>query len=120
MFSIETLLILIPGLPLAACLTTALLGAKVLRERSHLPVVAGIAGSCVCSLMLLFAVMNLADSAGPRSAGPQSAGPQSAGPQSAGSQSVGVERIYTLWNWADLPDAYQIGSGVSRPFQIAV
>jgi NADH-quinone oxidoreductase subunit L len=101
MFSIATLLILIPGLPLTACLVTALLGAKVLRERSHIPAVTGIVGSCVCSLLLLLAVINLAGS--------------------AESQSVGVERVYTLWNWADVTDAYQMGSaGVERPFHITI
>ena len=37
MFDIPTLLILIPALPLAATLSTALLGPRVLRERSHVP-----------------------------------------------------------------------------------
>ncbi|HVA48173.1 MAG TPA: NADH-quinone oxidoreductase subunit L [Pirellulales bacterium] len=90
MFSIETLLILIPGLPLAACLITALAGAKLLRERSHWPIIAALVGSFVCSLILLFAVNNLS--------------------AAAGDDAVGVERIYPLWTWADLPGAYQLGT----------
>ena len=42
MFDIRTLLILIPALPLAATLLTAVLGKHVLRTRSHLPVVLAI------------------------------------------------------------------------------
>ena len=101
MFSIETLLILIPGLPLAACLITALAGAKLLRERSHWPTIAALVGSFLCSLLLLVAVNNLAAKA----------------PEDA----VGVEQVYRLWNWADLPDAYQLGSGgPERAFNIDV
>jgi NADH-quinone oxidoreductase subunit L len=101
MFDIETLLILIPGLPLAACLITAFFGATVLRERSHLPVVAAIAGSFVCSLLLLFAVHRMAGS--------------------TDSETIGIEQVYTLWNWADVPDAYQMGAGgANRAFNIDV
>ena len=99
MLDIKTLLILIPGLPLAACLITALLGAKVLRERSHLPVVASILGSFVCSLLLLLAVTKMTGA--------------------ADSQSIGVERVCTLWNWADVTEAYQ-PRGASRDFKIDV
>ena len=56
MFDIRTLLILIPALPLAATLLTAVLGKHVLRTRSHLPVVLAIAASCAASVLLVFAV----------------------------------------------------------------
>ena len=56
MFDIKTLLILIPALPLAATLLTAALGKRVLRGRSHLPVVAAIALSFVASMFLVFRV----------------------------------------------------------------
>ena len=56
MFDIKTLLILIPALPLAATLLTAALGQRVLRGRSHLPVVAAIALSFVASILLVFQV----------------------------------------------------------------
>ena len=42
MFDIKTLLILIPALPLAATLLTAVLGKRVLRGRSHWPTVAAL------------------------------------------------------------------------------
>ena len=56
MFDIKTLLILIPGLPLAAALLTAVLGPRVLRARSHLPTVAALALSFVASMLLIFRV----------------------------------------------------------------
>jgi NADH-quinone oxidoreductase subunit L len=101
MFSINTLLILIPGLPLAACLAIALLGAKVLRERSHWPIVVALVGSFLCSLMLLGAVNNLGGE--------------------MRDNGVGVEHVHTLWTWADFTDAYQLGSGgPQRSFDIGV
>ena len=101
MFSIDTLLILIPGLPLAACLTTALLGARVLRERSHWPIVVALVGSFLSSLMLLAAVNKLGGE--------------------MGEGAVGVEHVRTLWTWADFADAYQLGlGGPERSFDIGV
>ncbi|HVX13192.1 MAG TPA: NADH-quinone oxidoreductase subunit L [Pirellulales bacterium] len=101
MSDIETLLILIPGLPLAACLITALFGASLLRERSHWPVVAAVVGSFICSLFLLSAVSQLGGE--------------------GGDGGVGIERVYTLWNWVDLKDAYQLGAnGPQRAFDISV
>ena len=101
MYNIETLLILIPGLPLAACLITALLGAKVLRERSHWPILAALVGSFVCSVLLLISVNKLGGG--------------------AGDEAIGIERVYTLWNWADFADAYQMGaSGPIRAFNVDV
>lgn len=100
MSNLETLMVLVPVLPLAACLITALLGAAVLKERAHWPVIAGIVGAFVCSLFLLFDVLDMAR--------------EQSGP------SVGVEHVVTLWTWADVSDAYQPDGGVSRPFDIAV
>ena len=56
MFDIKTLLILIPALPLAATLLTAALGKRVLRGRSHLPVVTALLLSFVASILLVFQV----------------------------------------------------------------
>ncbi len=42
MFNVKTLLVLIPALPLAAAVLTAILGKRVLRERSHWPTVAAL------------------------------------------------------------------------------
>ena len=58
---LSTLLILIPALPLAATLLTAALGKRVLRRRSHLPVVLAIAASCAASVLLVFAVRSGAE-----------------------------------------------------------
>jgi NADH-quinone oxidoreductase subunit L len=74
----ETLLVLIPGLPLTGALVVAALG-RMMGARSHLPVVLGLAASFVCSLLLLLDVR--AD----RSRG---------------------EHIVTLWTWAAVGDAY--------------
>ena len=51
---IPQLLITIPALPLAAAVIVAVLGKRHLREHSHLPVVAALAGSCVASIALDF------------------------------------------------------------------
>ncbi len=56
MFDIKTLLILIPALPLAATLLTAVLGKRVLRQRSHIPTVTAVAMSFVASMLLVFQV----------------------------------------------------------------
>ena len=64
MFDVKTLLILIPALPLAAALATAALGPRVLRGRSHLPVVAALALSFVASILLVFQVQGQIDQPG--------------------------------------------------------
>ena len=53
---IPNLLIAIPALPLAAAAVVAVLGKRVLREQSHWPVVLALAGSCLASVLLIFAV----------------------------------------------------------------
>ncbi len=52
----NTLLILIPALPLAATLLTAALGPRILRERSHIPVVTALLLSFAASIALVFQV----------------------------------------------------------------
>jgi NADH-quinone oxidoreductase subunit L len=52
------LLWLIPMLPLAASVLTALLGPRHLRERSHWPCVLAAGASCVLSFLVLFAVLD--------------------------------------------------------------
>jgi NADH-quinone oxidoreductase subunit L len=89
MFEIKTLLILIPALPLAACLVTAALGPKLLREQSHWPTILGLIGSAVLSLLLVREVQYNARTLGPGSA----------------AQPIGFEQVYTLWTWADIADA---------------
>ena len=53
---IPNLLIAIPALPLVAAAVVAVLGKRVLREQSHWPVVLALAGSCLASVLLIFAV----------------------------------------------------------------
>ncbi len=79
MFDLATLLVIIPGLPLAACLATAVCGRRWLRERSHLPTVLAALLSFACSLLLVWQV------------------------QSRASQSRGeaaFEYVHVLWTWA--------------------
>ncbi len=53
---IPQLLIAIPALPLLAAVIVAVLGKQVLREQSHWPVALALAGSCLASVLLIFAV----------------------------------------------------------------
>jgi NADH-quinone oxidoreductase subunit L len=80
--SISQLLPLIPALPLAAAILTAVLGPRVLRERSHWPTVIAIVLSCAASLLLLYQVN------------------QEAG-QGRGDK-IGYETIVTPFAWADV------------------
>jgi NADH-quinone oxidoreductase subunit L len=88
MFDIPTLLILIPGLPLASALATAILGKRWLRQRSHIPAVTAIALAFAASLLLLFQVQRAVEQTPAGALAP-----------------VGVERVVTLWRWASIDDA---------------
>ena len=57
MSDIRAYLWLVPALPLLASAVIAAFGPRLLRQHSHWPCIAAIAGSCVCSLMLLFALL---------------------------------------------------------------
>ena len=85
----KTLLVLIPALPLASAVITAVLGPKVLRGQSHLPtVVALVISFCLAGKLLLdvnYASSQL-DGSGPTTA-------------------VGWEETVTLWTWADVTGA---------------
>jgi NADH-quinone oxidoreductase subunit L len=86
---ISLLLILVPALPLAASVVTAVLGAKVLRQYSYLPVVVAIAASFVCSLIL---VRDIQDAQAPK--------------YLVEPVDSGYEHTVTLWRWASVSDAY--------------
>lgn len=108
MDSITRYLLLIPALPLASAILTAVLGPRLLKGRSHLLTIGAFAASFVCSLFLLQLV---------RVAHSQIGSPASGG----------FERVVTVWTWADLPDAYQLSQSPanppdhgSRPFRIDV
>ncbi len=95
---IRTLLILIPALPLAASLTTALLGPRLLRTRSHLPAVAAIALSFLASVLLVFQVQRAIDQ-------PAAPAAEHRAGQGRAAQPIGFERVYTLWSWAQVDQA---------------
>src|SRR5262249_18340355 len=88
---IDTLLVLIPALPLAAFLLLAFFG-RWFGVRAHWPVVLAFASSFVLSVPLLLSVQDEANKSASAS-------------QPA---SVGFEHICTLWTWADVEDAYAI------------
>lgn len=79
MFDLATLLVIIPGLPLAACLATAVCGRRWLRERSHWPTVLATLLSFTCSMLLVWQV-------------------QSRSSHSRGE--AGFEYVHVLWTWA--------------------
>lgn len=95
---IRLLLMLIPGLPLAATLLTAALGKRVLRGASHWPVVLAVGGSLVAALMLIGQVnRGISETA------------QASAEQTMPS-AIGYEEIFTLWTWADVEQAYHLSS----------
>lgn len=100
MFSTPTLMTLIPALPLAGAGVTAVLGPRLLRQQSHWPVLAGIAASCVCSLMLLGRVADMQHAAHDRP---------------GESHAVGVEVTHTLWTWAVVPGALDTPAAAHAP-----
>ncbi len=90
MFDVQTLLILIPALPLAAALATAALGTRLLRDRSHVPVVTALVLSFAASVLLVFQLQERIEE---RATQPGS------------SQSAGVEEVVARWSWINVPDA---------------
>ncbi|MEX2175198.1 MAG: NADH-quinone oxidoreductase subunit L [Pirellulaceae bacterium] len=82
-------LVLIPALPLLSAVVVAVLGLKLLKKFSHLPVILALAGSCVCSLVLLSEVSR----------------EQS---RTLEGQQDGFEQVVTLWTWANIPAAYDL------------
>jgi NADH-quinone oxidoreductase subunit L len=92
--------VLIPALPLLAAILIGILGKRVLKERSHWPCVLAIGSSFVFSLGLLAEVRQL-DGA---------AAVNGASGDAAAKASVGVEKIITLWTWADVTKAYTAGA----------
>ncbi len=100
MFEINTLLIIIPAMPLLATLATALLGPRLLRGRSHIPTVAAVAVSFIAAVVLLFQIQGRMDEQ------------HSAEKEN---QQIGFEQVVTLWTWAGIDDAYQINGAYRQP-----
>jgi NADH-quinone oxidoreductase subunit L len=88
--NLETLMVLIPALPLAAALIIGLLGKPLLKQYSHWPCVGAIVLSCVCSLLLLRGVLALDGHAEGADA----------------AKSIGIEKVHTLWTCADITHAF--------------
>jgi NADH-quinone oxidoreductase subunit L len=98
MFDVHNLMILVPALPLAAAVLTALLGRYVLREQSHIPTVLALALSFIVSLGLVVEVRR-----------------QVAATRAAGGDAVGWEQTHTLWTWANVTGAYQPADVLPQP-----
>jgi len=121
---IHLLMALIPALPLLSTLIVATFGKFVLRERSHLPVIAAMAGSFVLSLLLLYEVHNrtvLADEAYAKTETTDAAATDD---HHAGDPTKkAVEEVYTLWTWAAVDKEYARGTenvdGTAAPADVA-
>jgi NADH-quinone oxidoreductase subunit L len=96
--TIEMLMVLIPALPLAAAILTAILGPKLLKQWSHVPVILAIAASSVCSLALMRDV-HQAQQAFDKEAESARSG------VSATTEAVAYQHIYRVWTWLDIHDA---------------
>ncbi len=126
MFEIETLMVLIPALPLAATLVTALLGKWVLGQASHVPTVVATATAFVLSLVLLNRIAEELPSEHPAAAAeqppatptiePPGADQHSAAPRAASllvrgtePEAKGPQREWTrtLWTWAAIDQVYR-------------
>ena len=91
---LDLLLVLIPALPLAAAILVALVGPRFAKQYSHLPVIAALLASCVCSFWLLREVARQTPEL----------------PPAAMQQPhEGFEHITTLWTWADVGEALRLG-----------
>ncbi len=93
--AIDTWLVLIPALPLAAAVICGILGPKVLKHQSHWPVILAFAGSFICSLLLLRDVYENQRQL-----------------ESTSSMVAGYEHVTTLWTWAAVPNAYDVGATI--------
>jgi NADH-quinone oxidoreductase subunit L len=119
--NIAILLVLIPALPLAATLVTAVLGKRVLRGQSHWPTVAAIAASCAASVLLVFAVQGEVRKGTGRVVAAGDSDTSSHLSENAPRPQVGYEKTVSLWAWATVSDAYQgvQGSGFRGQDSIA-
>ena len=77
----QLILWLIPAAPLLAAISTALLGPKLLRHKSHLPCWSALALSFVCSLILLLKILPTVELAAPPVEGEVAIAHSATGPQ---------------------------------------
>ena len=101
---ISLLVILVPALPLAAAILTAVLGPRILRERCHYLVIAAIFGAFLCSLGLLNEVSD----------GQAATAARESLITSSESEIGTFERVVTLWTWADVGGAYSFSPAESE------
>ena len=93
MSDIDLLLVLIPGLPLAAAVVTAIFGKPLLGRQSHWPTVLALAFAFLASVALLVEVGRASRLAAERAQG-----------KPPESRPLGYERIVRLWTWASVRD----------------
>jgi len=94
----QLLLVLIPALPLAAALVTAVLGPRLLGSAGHVPTVLALGASFCLSVVLLSDVRWQSTEA---------------------TQRVGWETVVNLWDWAVVDDAVTLGDR-ALDFRIAI
>jgi NADH-quinone oxidoreductase subunit L len=94
----DTLLVLVPLLPLVGAVLTVALG-RVLGSRAHLPAVLSIAASALVAVSLL---VGLGRDVG------------------AGAAGRPVEMVTTLWQWADVADAAPAAATAPQAFSIPI
>ncbi|MCE9606795.1 MAG: NADH-quinone oxidoreductase subunit L [Planctomycetia bacterium] len=99
---IEKLVVLIPTLPLAATLVTAILGKRWLKERSHWPVLFAFAAAFLVSLQLLSVVNGKVHEA-----------------HAQGYADGGFSQTVTLWQWVVVEDAAKV-DGKLRDFVVDI
>ncbi len=97
MYDINLLMVLIPALPLAAAIITAILGPRLLKEQSHLPAIAAMASSFVLSIALLITVNDRIQD--------KERDVAAAGVPNAAAAPQVFEHVYTMWTWANIPAA---------------
>ena len=94
----DTLLVLVPLLPLVGAVLTVALG-RVLGSRAHIPAVTSIAASAAVAVSLL---VGLGRDVG------------------AGAAGRPVEMVTTLWQWADVADAAPAAATAPQAFSIPI
>lgn len=110
MSSTHLMLVLVPSLPLAAALVTAVLGPRVLRTRAHWPALLATPAALVLSVLLLWHVQRqLQRPLAPDATAAASLQASGTDGLLAGSgtspRAAGYEETVTLWSWAVIPEA---------------
>ncbi len=113
-------MVLIPALPLAAAIFTAIFGKHLLGPRAHLPTVLAIIASFLCSLPVLFEVREQA-----AEHGTSLAAEHDGGAHEGGTRTVGWEHTVDLWRWLHVesvlaapPAAVEIGHVAGQPTKL--